>query len=456
MLKPSSHDFVELCESQVTLLTQVIGASWSAIYLTDNQLAPGQPALRPLVSYPHHAPPIWEPLASTPLPETAPMATSQPDMSWCKTSPAQEQHRKSAVSEQITATPPPLESNANTKLAPQLMPWEEGTLWGRRQVMLPLLHNDIVFGLLVSRRTDRPWHDVELTQVRTIAHTLGIACFMDQQSQQMHQELHQFHQQNTTQQERLELILHQLRSPLTALRTLGKLLLKRFSPSDRNYSVAESLVRQSDRLQLLIQQLETVLAQPPAPTYALTGQQSLPLLPSPDAGEPSSSAPLSLLPSATLNPSEIDLTELLRPILVTTAEMAAQKDIQFTQLCYPDLLPIQGDAIALREVLSNLLDNALKYTPNGGSIAVEVGLESGNELGIKIQDTGVGIPPEDQAHIFERHYRGVQAQGDLPGTGLGLAIVQDLIIQMRGRIEVLSPNSDQSQGTTFTVWLPLA
>ena len=79
-------------------------------------------------------------------------------------------------------------------------------------------------------------------------------------------------------------------------------------------------------------------------------------------------------------------------------------------------------------------------------------------LGVIIRDTGYGIPVKDQKSIFERHYRGVQAEGDIPGTGLGLAIAQELVTKMQGEIELISPNnfSEDNPGTTLIVWLPVS
>ncbi|HEY9707260.1 MAG TPA: sensor histidine kinase, partial [Oculatellaceae cyanobacterium] len=129
---------------------------------------------------------------------------------------------------------------------------------------------------------------------------------------------------------------------------------------------------------------------------------------------------------------------------------------------------------ALREVLSNLIDNALKYTPSGGQVNIRVGEKrqtaQGVMIGIAVSDTGPGIPPQDLEHLFERHYRGVQAATAIPGSGLGLAIAKELIEQMHGDIEVFSPaqpvlakqNLDSAidnapkhsgLGTTFIVWL---
>lgn len=111
---------------------------------------------------------------------------------------------------------------------------------------------------------------------------------------------------------------------------------------------------------------------------------------------------------------------------------------------FSDTLPvIQGDRRSLIEAAGNLIDNALKYTPAGGEIAVDVRPSVQPELGdgvaMTISDSGVGIPPEDQANLFQRRYRGVQAAGEIPGTGLGLAIARDLVRQMGGDIWVTSP-----------------
>jgi len=91
--------------------------------------------------------------------------------------------------------------------------------------------------------------------------------------------------------------------------------------------------------------------------------------------------------------------------------------------------------------------------------------QRGQMQGVAIADTGPGIPGVDLVHLFERHYRGVQAQGEIPGTGLGLAIAQELVQQMQGEIQIFSPVADSglidllpepmtASGTVFIVWLP--
>ncbi|MEL6494625.1 MAG: ATP-binding protein, partial [Cyanobacteria bacterium J06623_7] len=118
------------------------------------------------------------------------------------------------------------------------------------------------------------------------------------------------------------------------------------------------------------------------------------------------------------------------------------------------------DLAALREILNNLIDNALKYTMPGGKVELELASEPESKvrLGIAVRDTGVGIPSQDLGRIFERHYRGVQARGDIPGTGLGLAIARELARKMQGEIELISPNNlvTERGGTTAILWLLIA
>jgi signal transduction histidine kinase len=160
-----------------------------------------------------------------------------------------------------------------------------------------------------------------------------------------------------------------------------------------------------------------------------------------------------LLPGKT---ESLDITTILEPLLVTIKAIADSKEIELVTDIPTDLPLIKGNAQALSEVLNNLLDNAVKYTPSKGQITVRIEPKD-NLVKISIEDTGYGIPEADREHLFTRYYRGVQAKGDIPGTGLGLAIAKKIIEQMQGDIEVISPNnrSNNSQfpGTIFTVWL---
>jgi len=113
---------------------------------------------------------------------------------------------------------------------------------------------------------------------------------------------------------------------------------------------------------------------------------------------------------------------------------------------------VLGDSDRLRQLLLNLVDNALKYTPAGGEVTLTLRRRDG-WVQVIVEDTGIGISPEDLPHIFERHYRADRSRGRSGGHGLGLAIAQWIAQAHDGRIEV---TSELGKGSRFTVWLPEA
>lgn len=120
-----------------------------------------------------------------------------------------------------------------------------------------------------------------------------------------------------------------------------------------------------------------------------------------------------------------------------------------------DQVLVCGDEDRLKQVLVNLIGNAIRYTPPGGELTVGVGKE-GERARLTVSDTGPGIPPEDLPHIFERFYRGEKARTrsrDGKGFGLGLSIAYWIVRNHGGQIEVMNR---KPHGTTFCVWLPLA
>ncbi|MBF0106191.1 MAG: PAS domain-containing protein [Deltaproteobacteria bacterium] len=111
---------------------------------------------------------------------------------------------------------------------------------------------------------------------------------------------------------------------------------------------------------------------------------------------------------------------------------------------------VVSDAQAIRHILHNLIDNAVKYTPSGGSVLVTVRVDSARGVSITVSDTGVGISQNDQRRIFERFYR-VGGHSLKDGTGLGLAIVKHLVERLGGTISV---DSTVGKGSSFTFSLP--
>ena len=111
---------------------------------------------------------------------------------------------------------------------------------------------------------------------------------------------------------------------------------------------------------------------------------------------------------------------------------------------------IDGDERRIRQVLFNLISNALKFTPRTGVISISAKRVDG-EIGITIADNGIGIPLEDQKRVFEKFERG-RSRGEQSGPGLGLPLVKSFVELHGGHIELVS---EAGQGTAITCWLPI-
>ena len=145
----------------------------------------------------------------------------------------------------------------------------------------------------------------------------------------------------------------------------------------------------------------------------------------------------------------LDFTQLVREVGEQFASRAEQADRSFSMRLPDDVVSVHGNETQLRQVVINLLENALKFTPPNGSIAVELE-RSPNESRVTISDTGIGIPPEDLPHLFERFHRGRNAS-EYAGNGLGLAIVKAIVSTHRGNVSV---QSEPGQGTQVRVSIP--
>ncbi len=147
-------------------------------------------------------------------------------------------------------------------------------------------------------------------------------------------------------------------------------------------------------------------------------------------------------------PGPMILPELIREESERYASRAEQSGIDFTLDLPEEEIKIVGRESQIRRVLNNLLDNAIKFTPEGGNVSVGL-RHKGERIELLVADTGIGIPADEIHHLFNRFHRSRNAAG-YPGSGLGLAIAKSIVEGHRGSIWAESDD----QGTRFTISLP--
>lgn len=155
--------------------------------------------------------------------------------------------------------------------------------------------------------------------------------------------------------------------------------------------------------------------------------------------------------SLPLTKAIVELDVLLMEVFSEMRVLAANKvQVKLTEI---DQLQVSGDRDRLKQVIINLVANAIQYTPAGGDVFLNLS-RSGDYAKLIVRDTGPGIPAEDLPYIFERFYRAEKSRtrSSAAGFGLGLSIAHWIVVQHGGKIEV---NSHEGKGTTFAVWLPL-
>jgi PAS domain S-box-containing protein len=152
------------------------------------------------------------------------------------------------------------------------------------------------------------------------------------------------------------------------------------------------------------------------------------------------------------------LNELVQNLVNDRRAMAEERGLSMVMETSPNLPPVWMDEAMLIQAVSNLLTNAINYTPPGGCITILTRAEAGDSgqagVSLCVQDTGPGVSESDLPHIFDRFYRGSAGhESGAPGTGLGLAIVQEVIHRHHGRVSV--ENVKDGHGAIFSFWLPL-
>ncbi len=248
-----------------------------------------------------------------------------------------------------------------------------------RQIVLPLIYEEGVLGLLVTERDDRSWTVWEEAQIQQIANTLAIACVLDQRYQWLDHNRRQQRMIQAQQHDILDNLLHQFRNSLTALQTFSKLILKRLLPGDANREIAASIAREATRLRELSQQLESAAIGMEADDAPLSlppvSSDWQPVPQDADSTEEEPQGIIPLLPAAgvlvrgeSLLLEPCSLMAILEPLLASAKTIAQERSLSVQATIPTRLPPLMANAQALREVLNNLIENALKYTPAGDKL----------------------------------------------------------------------------------------
>lgn len=226
----------------------------------------------------------------------------------------------------------------------------------------------------------------------------------------------------TMQQDFVANVSHELRTPLTAIRMAAESLHMGAMRDDRmREKFLNNIQGEADRLTRLVNELLTVA---------------------------------NLMGRPVLHMSTFDVQTLAEQVEATLQHHAKLASVTLLVHCPEDIPNIEADRDRLQQVLINLVDNAIKFTPASGTVTLDVSTkEDGQMVRCKVIDSGIGIPPIDLPRIFERFYRVDKARSRVTGgVGLGLSIVKDIIEAHHGKITV---SSEVNRGTTFTIDLPV-
>ncbi len=281
-------------------------------------------------------------------------------------------------------------------------------------------------GYFLARRALRPVHQMSQTANEITADRLNRRLDVDNP----HDELGALAQTLNRMIERLERSFseirvftadasHELRTPLTAIRTEAEVALSK-SNGKENQQLLGSILEECDRLTRLTDQLLTLSREEAGVVRHVRDR--------------------------------VDLAALVRGVVETMRLLAETKGLRL-HIDEKGPVWVPGDEARLRQVFFNAIDNAIKYTPEGG--AIEVWVETNTQAArVTVKDTGIGIPAEHLPRVFDRFYRVDKARSrDQGGTGLGLTIARSIVLAHGGKIALASI---LGQGTTCTVTLPLA
>jgi heavy metal sensor kinase len=212
---------------------------------------------------------------------------------------------------------------------------------------------------------------------------------------------------------------HELRTPISLIRTEAEIALRKSRSEEEYRDALFHVLTEAERTSSMVEKLLLV-------ARSDSGQNAMEMRP-------------------------VDLRDTARKVAGKWKAVVESKSLEFTEMITGRDLLVAGDQVALQQLLNILIDNAVKYTPAGGQIIVQARAQDGEAV-LVVQDTGPGVPPDEQPRIWERLYRGDQSRSQ-SGLGLGLSLVRAIVEAHGGRAGVANAPGG---GAIFELHLPLA
>lgn len=295
-------------------------------------------------------------------------------------------------------------------------------------VVVPVGEGDLVLGVIWIARpeTAREWTRTEIGLIQHVSGNLAYALMQSHligAQQQVMLKLQELDQAKT---DFLTTVNHELRTPLTSITAYVDMILNGAGgpvPAGVGRMV-DVISRNADRLRRLIEDMLTVSHQDT---------------------------------SGDLQLSRVNVGTMLKLVVAALQPLAEARSLSLTVTHAPGTVTVQADEAKLEQVFANIISNAIKFTPDGGHVAVSSGIASDPgtvpSVVVRVEDTGVGIPETEVDQVFTRFFRASNAStAAIPGSGLGLAIAHDIVERHSGQLDV---ESALGVGTTVSVRLPL-
>lgn len=299
----------------------------------------------------------------------------------------------------------------------------------RSSIVVPVGEGESALGVILIAEVDGPreWTRTEIALIQHVAGNVAHGLIQGHLISAQQQVLQQLRQLDKAKTDFLATVNHELRTPLTSITAYLDMIREGAAGPvpEGVQKMVDVIARNSDRLRRLIEDM-------------LTASQQ-------DG-------------TGTLNLKRVDIGQVLQIVVATLRPLAESRDVSITFDEAVEDVKITADEAQLEQVFTNIVANAIKFTPDGGRIDItsepSVGEDGASAVLVRVADTGVGIPAHEVPQVFTRFYRASNASNAaVPGSGLGLAIAHDIVRRHSGR---LSLESTLGAGTTVSVTLPVS